>query len=747
MILAAIGWVCLTPILLVSTVFAVETGLGLWPLRSRHVAPRHPRIAVIVPAYDEEAGIAATVSALRADLPPGGRLLVVADNCSDATATQAWHAGAEAIERHDPGARGKGHALAFARDHLAADPPDVAIVIDADCRISAGGVSRLSDVALGYGAPIQAAYLLKPRLDAGPMVQLSGFAFLVKNLIRQRGLARIGAPALLTGSGMALPWTIFAAAPLATDDIVEDLALGIALARASHPPRFCADVLIESEPSSMAGTIEQRRRWEHGFLATARSQALPLLISGQRDLTWLGLHLLVPPVALLMAMNVLLLMLLTGIALSGGPRTPLLITTVLLAINVLLVAGAWLSRGRDQVQAATLLRAPLYILWKLPIYLTSFTRYFLDEKAVVGLSYYAGSWPGRLRAIFREGPRSDISFGKDYAADSLPFSVELLPAGSDFDLSLLADAALVSASGDNYRHFPLARLCEERSIPLVYTIENIVETRLRILALENRNRFSKLKTAVWTLLSERKRRRAFRRAAGLQANGVPAAQAYRSSTIDVLTYFDTRLPLGLIATDEEINRKTAQIMSGAPLRLGFSGRLEPMKGIDHLIKVAQALKAGNMSFSLDIFGSGSLESLIRQRIKTLGLDGMVTVHPALDFTTGLVPRFKETIDLFLCCHRQADPSCTYLEAMGCGVAMFGYGNKALKGLLGLAPIGQWVREGSPSTLARALIEIDGNRQQLSAMMHEARNLSRANSFETTFQKRIEHFIRLAKIQG
>lgn len=373
--------------------------------------------------------------------------------------------------------------------------------------------------------------------------------------------------------------------------------------------------------------------------------------------------------------------------------------------------------------------------------------FFLDEKAVVGLTHYADRWPGRLRAIFRAGQKSDISFGKDYAASALPFAVELLPAGADFDPSLLADAALVSASGDNYRHFPLALLCEKLAVPLVYTIENILETRLRILALEKRGHFSKLKTAIWTLLSERQRRQAFRSAAGLQANGVPAAQTYRRSTSDMLLYFDTRLPTDLMATDEEIDRKISRLISGQPLRLGFSGRLEPLKGPDHLIEIARLLKDANMPFSLDIYGSGSLEGAMRQRIEASGLENAVTVHPALDFSTGLVPRFREAIDLFLCCHRQADPSCTYMEAMGCGVAMFGYGNKALAGLLELSPAGRTVREGSPSALAHALIGIDGQRRELSAMLYEARNFSRANAFEATFQRRLDHFIRLAKIES
>ncbi|SDD44325.1 Glycosyltransferase, catalytic subunit of cellulose synthase and poly-beta-1,6-N-acetylglucosamine synthase [Sphingomonas sp. YR710] len=375
MIMTGIGWALLAPIFVMSAVFAIETALGLWPLRARPAgaASRQPRVAVIVPAHDEETGITATIAALLGDLPSGGRLLVVADNCSDLTAAMALRAGADVIERHDPGARGKGYALAFARDHLSADPPDVAIVIDADCRISAGGLRRLAEIALAGDRPVQASYLMTPQPEAGPMVQLSGFAFLVKNLIRQRGLARIGAPAILTGSGMAFPWPIFAQAPLATSDIVEDLRLGIALARRGQSPLFVDDVTILSDPSSAGGTLAQRRRWEHGFLATAGHAVPPLLMSGQWGTTWLGLHLLVPPLALLMMINSLILFVLAIIVGRGGPIPPLFVLSGLLAITLLLVGAVW-THARDQIRAATLLRVPLYMLWKLPIYLSGITR-------------------------------------------------------------------------------------------------------------------------------------------------------------------------------------------------------------------------------------------------------------------------------------------------------------------------------------------------------------------------------------
>lgn len=72
------------------------------------------RLAVLIPAHDEEEGIATTLeSLLDGDYPASARrVIVVADNCSDATAARAAATGAEVWERTDPANRGKGFALA-----------------------------------------------------------------------------------------------------------------------------------------------------------------------------------------------------------------------------------------------------------------------------------------------------------------------------------------------------------------------------------------------------------------------------------------------------------------------------------------------------------------------------------------------------------------------------------------------------------------------------------------------------------
>jgi len=101
---------------------------------------RRLRFDVFVPAHDEEAVIARTVANLRRlDWPADRfRVIVIADNCSDATSSIATQAGAKVFERTNPELRGKGYALKFAFERSAAEAwADAVVVIDADAEASA----------------------------------------------------------------------------------------------------------------------------------------------------------------------------------------------------------------------------------------------------------------------------------------------------------------------------------------------------------------------------------------------------------------------------------------------------------------------------------------------------------------------------------------------------------------------------------------------------------------------------------
>lgn len=367
------------PFAVLTAVFAVELAAGLAPLRPALSSGRARSVAIVMPANDEASIITATLAALRSQLPAGFRVIVVADNCTDDTAALAAAAGAEVLRRDDPARRGKGYALAHARDHLAVpgsgSAPDLVIVLDADCTID-----RASLEALATGPqdrPLQAVYLLEADRAAAPMVQVSNFAFAIKNLVRQRGLERLAGRVLLTGTGMAFPWPIYRDAPLATADIVEDLALGLELARRGTPPRLAAGATVWSAASSTEGTMKQRTRWEGGFIATSRTHALPAIAAGLRRLDpralWAGLSLAVPPLTLLLMLDMVALAVTGGLAALGASPWPATTLAACLAAGLVMLVLAWATAGRPFLSGAAAARLPLYVLWKVPLYLRLLT--------------------------------------------------------------------------------------------------------------------------------------------------------------------------------------------------------------------------------------------------------------------------------------------------------------------------------------------------------------------------------------
>ncbi len=334
-----------------------------------------PFITILIPAHNEAPGISATIQPLLSQLKAADQLIVIADNCTDETAEISRALGATVLERNNLKERGKGYALDYGLKKIENNPPDVIIMVDADCRVEAGAIQKIAQKAMETARPVQALYLMETPPNPTPKNSVSALAFLVKNLVRPQGLAQVGMPCPLTGTGMAFPWSVIRQISVASGNIVEDMQLGVDLAIAGTPPLFCQEALVTGIlPQQQQAATQQRTRWEHGHLQTIRTQVPRLLEASLRqkrlDLLVMALDLCVPPLSLLVMLWFTVLIIGAIAAISGLSWQPAILAALDGVLQITTIITAWAKFGRDTISLATLLSVPAYILWKIPLYFT-----------------------------------------------------------------------------------------------------------------------------------------------------------------------------------------------------------------------------------------------------------------------------------------------------------------------------------------------------------------------------------------
>ena len=340
---------------------------------------QEPNIAVLMPAHNEASGISITLNSLVSQVADRKQIVVVADNCTDNTAALAQEFGVTVLERYDLNCRGKGYALDYGLKFLSQNPPDVLVMVDADCTLTENTISTIAKKALAHQQPVQALYLMETPRQPSPKDCISALAFLVKNLVRPQGLAQLGFPCLLTGTGMAFPWSVISKASLASGNIVEDMQLGIDLALAGSAPILCTEgQVIGLLPQQENAAKTQRTRWEQGHLQTIFTQVPRLLTAfvqqKRLDLFVMALDLSVPPLSLLVMLLTSTLLISIGGGLFGLSWYPAQILGISELLLVTTVIAVWAKYGRSVISLKQLMSVPLYILWKLPVYLSIVKR-------------------------------------------------------------------------------------------------------------------------------------------------------------------------------------------------------------------------------------------------------------------------------------------------------------------------------------------------------------------------------------
>jgi cellulose synthase/poly-beta-1,6-N-acetylglucosamine synthase-like glycosyltransferase len=224
---------------------------------------------------------------------------------------------------------------------------------------------------------VQALYLMSAPDQSALNHAIAEFAWRIKNDLRPCGLAALGLPCQLVGSGMAFPRKAFAAVKVASGHLTEDLDLGLQLARAGYAPLFCPGAVVRSVfPLRETDIATQRQRWEHGHLSVLVRRVLPSVWAAVRDRDWrllaLGLDAGVPPLVLLAVLTTAVCLASLLGWLAGAGKVALIVSLIgpgLLGVALVL---AWIACGRDLLTGPALSSLAPYLKMKVGIYARAF---------------------------------------------------------------------------------------------------------------------------------------------------------------------------------------------------------------------------------------------------------------------------------------------------------------------------------------------------------------------------------------
>jgi cellulose synthase/poly-beta-1,6-N-acetylglucosamine synthase-like glycosyltransferase len=333
---------------------------------------RQLRFDVFVPAHNEAASIERVVaSLLRLDWPRDRfRVSVIADNCTDATASLARAAGALVLERFDECKRGKGYALDFAfQDSRAQRWSDAIVVVDADSESSSNLLEAFaSRIAAGAHA-VQAHYgVLNPW--SSWRTRLMTIAQAAFHVIRSRARSRLKLSCGLRGNGWCVTHEVLRQVPYRAFSLTEDIEYGIDLGLAGYRIEYADEAHVDGEMVSRGKDARiQRQRWEAGRFQLIRSRTVPLLRAAfqRRDRICLdlALDLLVLPLSFV-ALSTLVLLIAAAVADAWWPslRAWLWVAVGCCVSLTCYVMRGWQLSGTGVRGLLDLAASPVFLAWK-----------------------------------------------------------------------------------------------------------------------------------------------------------------------------------------------------------------------------------------------------------------------------------------------------------------------------------------------------------------------------------------------
>ena len=300
---------------------------------------------MLVCARNEEAVIAGLINSIHRQTYDRNliRIFVMADNCTDNTASAARNAGATVYKRNNPNLVGKGYALEALLKNIERDYPrnyfDGFFVFDADNVLDKNYIAEMNRT-FSDGNDIITSY--RDSKNYGDNWISAGYAlwFLRESRYLNHARMLLRTSCAVSGTGFFFSrrileknggWNFH----LLTEDIeftVHNIVNGEKVA-------FCPKaVLYDEQPTSFRQSWRQRLRWAKGYLQVYGKYGKDLAKGIARgDFSCFDMAMAIMPAAVLTAVSVVINSCVAAVTLAGGGNvTPILISLGESVLNVYL---------------------------------------------------------------------------------------------------------------------------------------------------------------------------------------------------------------------------------------------------------------------------------------------------------------------------------------------------------------------------------------------------------------------------
>lgn len=227
------------------------------------------RFAAIIAAHNEEKVIAGIIDSLKnTDYPKELiDIYVIADNCSDNTASISRRMGVNVCERKDTSIKGKGYALKWMFDKIYRMDKqyDALAIFDADNLVSKNFFIEM-DARYREGAKVIQGYVDSKNPHDTWITGSYSISFWAANRLFQLARQNIKLSCQLNGTGFCVDTALLKDIGWEAESLTEDLEFSCKLVLNGYRVDWCFDAVVYDEkPLRLKDSLRQRKRWMQGF--------------------------------------------------------------------------------------------------------------------------------------------------------------------------------------------------------------------------------------------------------------------------------------------------------------------------------------------------------------------------------------------------------------------------------------------------------------------------------------------------